>query len=124
MPKRETFSAVIQKAEELQVRDHLLGFTVAARKVQTDSKQGSYHLVLLNHSKKTVSVTTYRKEELEKANSDYSDLEQQIEKGEPVQAVLVAAGPIKDLRRAYPNYFLDTREFLKQLTRIEKQLNV
>jgi len=58
---------------------------------------------------------------LERANQDYTSKEQQIEEGEPFQAILVSAGSIKNLRSAYPNYFLDTREFLKQLARIEKQ---
>lgn len=35
-----------------------------------------------------------------------------------VQVVLVSAGSIESLKRAYPNYFLDTHEFLKQLDKI------
>ena len=34
------------------------------------------------------------------------------------QAVLVATGPLDNLRRAYPNYFLDTREFIATINRM------
>lgn len=99
----------------------MLTFTIATEQVKHDSKKGNYHLIVLHYELKTVHVTTYRQDELELANQDYTTIEQQIQKGEPFQAVLVSAGSIKNLRSAYPNYFLDTREFLKQLARIEKQ---
>jgi putative GTP pyrophosphokinase len=33
---------------------------------------------------------------------------------------LVTTGSVESLRRAYPNYFLDTKQFLSALSRIEK----
>jgi hypothetical protein len=47
---------------------------------------------------------------------DYAQTEARAIDGEPIEAVLVSAGPIAQLRRAYPNYFLDTHEFV---TRVE-----
>ena len=39
-----------------------------------------------------------------------------------VQVVLVSTGSIDALRRVYPNYFLDTTEFIKALDRISKKI--
>jgi hypothetical protein len=47
---------------------------------------------------------------------------QQVNKaGEEIEAVLVAADPIEALKKAYPNYFLDTREFIVQIQRVIQQ---
>ena len=43
------------------------------------------------------------------------DIEKAISKGTHADAVLVSAESFANLRRAYPNYFLDTKEFLAAL---------
>lgn len=123
LPKEETYQKVIKKMEELDVRDKLMAFSVATKHVSTDSKKGSYHLIVLNSIEKKVSIFTYAKDQLEKANKDYVKLERKASEEKPFQAVLVSAGSIKSLRQAYPNYFLDTREFVKQLNRIKRTVN-
>ena len=55
---------------------------------------------------------------LQKAMADYVKAEARTDKGEPVEAVLVSAGRINLLRKAYPNYFLDTDAFLKSVDSI------
>jgi hypothetical protein len=47
------------------------------------------------------------------ASSDYITLEKRI--GEGKDAVLVSADSIEALRLAFPNYYLDTNLFLKEL---------
>jgi hypothetical protein len=32
--------------------------------------------------------------------------------------VLVSAGPVEALKKAYPNYFLDTNGFIRQIERV------
>lgn len=56
----------------------------------------------------------------ERANAEYMKAEKRASDGEHIQVVLVSAGSIDSLRRAYPNYFLDTHDFLRHLKRIEK----
>ena len=36
--------------------------------------------------------------------------------------VLVATSSLESLRKAYPNYFLDTNDFLKQLKNLEERV--
>jgi putative GTP pyrophosphokinase len=120
--KEQTFKAVIERAHLLGVRQKLVAYSVAAGRVYDDRKSGSYHLVILNPNEKTVNIQSYSQSNLDEASKEYSRAEQRIADGEPIQAVLVSAGSIKNLRRAYPNYFLDTREFIQGLSRIEKLL--
>ena len=79
----------------------------------------------LQSAQKSVSITPFRRDQLEEANIAYSNAEKQsAEKEQQIQVVLVAAGSVDSLRRAYPNYFLDTHDFLKQLKYIEKSLKI
>ena len=55
------------------------------------------------------------------ANEAYAKAEiKASESSQDIQAVLVSTGTISSLRRAYPNYFLDTTQFINALLRIPR----
>jgi len=112
------FSAVREQETRLHVLDKLSGFAVAADHITTERGSGAYHLVVLDSRKRSVSIRPYPKTRLEDANHDYAEIEKLTKAGEPVEAVLVSAGPIEALRKAYPNYFLDTQEFIAEIGRV------
>lgn len=116
----DTFRAVLDQVEQLQVKDRLQAFSIAAKKIHIDKKPGSYHLVILNTVEKSVEIRTYSASDLSVAGKHYTEIESRIAEGAHLQAVLVSAGNIENLRRAYPNYFLDTFKFIQQINRIEK----
>lgn len=120
--KQEAFEAVIDLCNDLSVRARLRAFAVAVESIHTDRRAGSFHLLVLDPVNKVVNITTFSQNNLEVASGKYAEIEKRISDGEHLQAVLVSAGPIDELKRAYPNYFLDTHEFIQQLNRIEKQL--
>jgi len=115
---QETFARVSQAESELEVLEKLRGFSIAANKISEGKGQGKYHLVVLNSVERSVAITPYPFSRLEQANTDYVAIEQRARNGEPVEAVLVSAGPIESLRKAYPNYFLDTQDFIKQIRKM------
>ena len=49
-------------------------------------------------------------------------LEHQERNNPEIDVVLAAAGGMKDLRKAYPNYFVDTKSFIKTLNDICAEL--
>lgn len=120
--KRETFEATTQDSARLGVRDMLLGYSSAVKAIPTGTARAAYYLVQLNfgEEKKSVDIKPFAREQLEKANAEYMEAEKRASSGEQIQVVLVSAGSIESLRRAYPNYFLDTHDFLRHLKRIEK----
>lgn len=120
LEKDKTFFETIAEANRLNLRDRLQAFSIAAEKIHLDKRIGSYHLIILNLENRTVAVQTYGQSSLNEASDEYSTIEKRISRGEQLQAVLVSAGPIENLRKAYPSYFLDTREFIWRLNRIEK----
>ena len=121
LSRQQTFQKVINDAHTLDVKNRLAAFAVVVDAITSDKRRGSYHLIVLNPEQKTVTIRTYSLQRLEQANQDYTQEELHISEGEPIQVVLVSAGPIENLRRAYPNFFLDTGEFVKHLTKIENR---
>lgn len=122
LSEQETFNAVIEQSNRLDVINKLQAFSVATDRISNDKQPGSYHLVVLNICEKTVSIKSYGKRKLDEANEDYTNFERQISGGAPLQVVLVSAGPVESLRRAYPNYFLDTDAFILQIRQIQQQV--
>jgi hypothetical protein len=121
--REETFKRVAEGERRLHVLDKLRGFSVAADKIVTEKGQGAYHLVVLNSLDKSVLIRPFPIARLEEANTAYSEVEKRGQKGEPVEAVLVSAGPIEALKKAYPNYFLDTHEFIRQIEKVIEEAN-
>lgn len=122
LSKRDTFMQTLEDADDLQVIQKLKGFTIALNAITTDRRTGVYHLIVLDLAKLTVQITGYPHSHLEEANKRYTEMEERADQGEELQAVLVAAGSIDNLRKAYPNFFLDANEFVNQLGRISKNL--
>lgn len=104
--------------QKLQVLHKLNGFAIAANRITKERGQGAYHLVILDSTARTVTIRPFPQTRLEEANNAYAEIENRAKVGENVEAVLVSAGPIEALRKAYPNYFLDTQAFVHQINKI------
>lgn len=75
------------------------------------TKAAKYYLLELFPTKEEVRVTPFRAGELKRATEAYMLAETTLA-GPLEQAVLVSAESVDSLKRAYPNYFLDTDVFL------------
>ncbi len=84
------------------------------------AKDAKYFLVDLDPDKGNVTVRRFKAKESAEANRQYTALESQIPDDSRRQVVLVSVADINALKRAYPNYFLDTHEFLRNLARVER----
>lgn len=116
--RQEVFSKLAKAESELHVLSKLEGFSIAANKITSEKGLGVYHLVVLDSANRAVIIHPYPKTQLELANKKYAEIEERIQDGEQIEAVLVSAGPVEALKKAYPNYFLDTREFVSKINQI------
>lgn len=123
LSKKETYVAVKEIEDKLGVLEKLRGFSIAADHITTGEGRGKYHLIILNSDMKTVEIRPYAERSLQQASDDYADVERRAEEGEKIEAVLVAAGSVDALKHAYPNYFLDTHEFIHQVKRMLSEAN-
>jgi hypothetical protein len=73
--------------------------------------RAKYFLLTLNAPEGTLDIRRYQKREIERASEEYQAVERAIVDSPGVDAVLVSVESIKALKRAYPNYFLDTTGF-------------
>ncbi|MGK0557049.1 RelA/SpoT domain-containing protein [Bordetella bronchiseptica] len=103
---------------ELEIIPKLQGFSVAAQNIDVSGKPNSaYHLVILNIPERKVRVRSFTASQLDEATEAYAEAEKQVQAGQRWEVVLVSAGPIRSLKKAYPNYFLDTDNFVQTVTR-------
>ncbi|WP_074594951.1 RelA/SpoT domain-containing protein [Pseudomonas congelans] len=119
LSKYEILKNTMAIASELEVIDKLTVYNSIVEELHhTQDEKTHYYLLELNTQDRNVSVSGYSREELPKATSDYLDREKAAKGNESVQIVLVAAQSVSALKKAYPNYFLDTGRFVTRLRRI------
>jgi putative GTP pyrophosphokinase len=118
LSEKQTIDEIRQAERRLDALQMMRGLTVAANAIPTTgarTKGWSYHLIVLNSVEKTVQVRAYSRESFNLALEDYSKYEGQAAKGKKIEPVLVSAGPLSRLRRAYPNFFLDVGVFARMV---------
>ena len=121
LPAEEIYDALLSMNEELQVVDKLKGFSVAAQNIHQNRRGGAYHLITLKFEERRVSIRSFSRDRLEEASDRYAEMELQRANGAKIQVVLVSAGSLDNLRKAYPSYFLDTNEFIRYLNLIQRR---
>jgi hypothetical protein len=82
------------------------------------AKDAKYFVVSLDPETVKITVWRYKALQSEAANAHYTELEGAVPDGASTQVVLVSVDNINALRRAYPNYFLDTNRFNMLVTRV------
>ena len=76
-----------------------------------------YFLLELNLTTNRIVVNAYGEDAFEVATVDYLKVEKLEKAGSVTDAVLVSVDSMASLRRAYPNYFMDTRVFIDALNK-------
>ena len=124
MTKMDVFRLVAEMEGRLHVLNKLRGFSIAADKITTEAGGGKYHLVVLNSSDRSVIIKPFSFDQLDEAVAEYGRIEERTKNGELIESVLVSAGPVEALRKAYPNYFLDTHDFIRRVEAMIKEAQI
>lgn len=119
LSKKETIALVVQMEKELGAIEKMKNFSTVINSIGS-KKSYTYHLLVLNSLEHSIAVYTYDRENFEKAMEDYTKFESEAAKGSKLEPVLVSAGPMENLRKAYPNLFLDISEFERTLMTLIK----
>jgi len=118
--KKELYGEIKEREKELSVMEKMetwatLIDTIPNIKQNADTK---FYLLELDIVGEKLVVTGYSNGEGEKAIREYADAEKKYEGKKQYDVVLVGADNISDLKKGYPNYFVDTKEFLKNLQKV------
>lgn len=103
--------------EKLNVIVTLKALRITTEHLEKQKFPGDFYLILIDIEKKKVSLDVFNKSTLDQATQRYLELEKEIDDSKSA-VVLVSATSFKDLKKAYPSYFLDTTEFLSALEKI------
>lgn len=104
-------------AKSLRPVDRLQHYSRAIQVVEKSSSKAKYYLLDLRPSDKILNVTGFLEGSSQQASAAYLQIERSLRTDQGDEAVLVSVDSIDALRRAYPNYFLDTSVFSETVKR-------
>ena len=94
---------------------HLLAGWLMALGHTQHSVEGAHYLLTVDTESKTLRVTPFGPSYLAEATAKYAEVEAEDRQNPNRKSVLVAIDEIEKLREAFPNYYADTRDFIKEL---------
>lgn len=119
MNKAAIVADLLSLEKKLQIFSKLKGLALTAKHIETTSRDFlGYHLMELNLEKNIISLIPFSDKQLESAEELYKAKEQSTKDNPDISIVLISAGNVKNIKKAYPNYFLDTNEFIRSVHRI------
>lgn len=117
--RKELVQEITALTKNLKVKETLDAYGTLINHVSgAESQQAKYYLVYLNLSDRKIRTTRFSSDQSELANITYLEAERGVAEGSGDQVVLVSVDSVRALRRAYPNYFLDTKKFANILSTI------
>ena len=118
--EKKLYLLIKEKEKELNVRTKMENWTKSIKLFDDLKNKKNIHFFLLELDTvlERLTISAYSKRQEDKAIKDYADAEKKIYGKKEYDVVLVGADTILDLKKAYPNYFLDTKEFIIYLNKI------
>ena len=120
-PKADLVTQLQKEIQELHVVENLTVYTAAYKTISKSTakgRKGHYSLILLNSRENTILLETYGVSQFDIAAQAYLDLERKHFEDQLINVVLVNTGDIKKLELSYPNYFMDTKTLVQNLSLI------
>jgi ppGpp synthetase/RelA/SpoT-type nucleotidyltranferase len=116
--EKELYSEIKNLAKELKVLEKMRAWRSSMKHLE--DKKDSLFLLRLDIGKKQIYISQYKNNEngMKNATEDYSKEEKKYKNNDNCDVVLIWAENLKDLKKAYPNYFADTQEFIFYLQKI------
>jgi Region found in RelA / SpoT proteins len=104
-----------QLAHKLRAIKTLNAYRAAINWAGTQKKiDARYFMMQYDYDENKVTVSTFSSRDSTKANTEYTNAEQKV-RADSKNIVLVSVDSINALKKAYPNYFLDTQHFANLL---------
>ena len=120
----DTFSEMKILVEQLSFFEHLAAFKVATKAISEHTDGAGYYIVKLELENRLVSYAHFQKNRIDDATEFYNREEEKHSGNNQVDIVMVSANSVADLRRAYPNYFMDTSVFESNLANAYNRKNL
>lgn len=120
--EKELYKLIKEKEKELNIITLLKRWNDSMRLIEDLKSQNKQLFILeLDMNQEKVTISGFSKRDEQKAIQMYSEIEKRIYGRNEYDVVFVGVDDIQDLKKAYPNYFADTKEFIKLLERINSK---
>ena len=103
--------------------DNLNALVGVVNMAEQQSFTGGYVLLVIDYEEKAVRLRHFAQDDKDKANEQYAQIEKSIDKAKEA-IVLVAVSDVKELREAYPSYFLNSEEFIAALSDFQQACRI
>lgn len=113
----KSIEKVKQDIEKIELLNKLRSFNIVADHISNSTK-GQYILLKMDFKQRSVEIIQYSKAKFKQANAYYLKMEIDNLNNGAVEIVLISIQDIKKLEQSYPNYFMDTTEFIKNLEKL------
>lgn len=120
--EEELFKLIKELEQDLKVITRLEHWSNSIKEFGDlkNKKNAHFFLLELDAIQEKITISTFSKRQEVKALKEYALAEKKIY-GKPEYDVVLVGAEINELKKAYPNYFLDTKEFIKLLKEITKK---
>lgn len=120
----ESFKSIVSEIKKIDRKTNIVSILSALNaSIEHISKKkvlrNGYYILILDYEKRTIKILCFEQSEIEMATKTYGEIEQMIGKrGKKEDAVLVSASTFELIKLAYPNYFIDIKEFVNKIRKI------
>lgn len=105
---------LIRKEKIIQL---LQGWNLTVNFLEKTIEEADIYLLLQSTNEMSLRIQPFFNNQRAEAEKEYLSTEKQYESEEHIQVVLVSVESIGALRRAYPNYFVDTKTFIEAVNK-------
>lgn len=115
----DTYGEMMRLEQKLNARVRLNAFTVSTQFIaERSDRKSDYFLLELTEHASQIQVTQFSPEMLSSATHQYIECEKKAKEQPEYDVVLVSASSVHNLMAAYPNYFADSKGFLRYLGQV------
>lgn len=112
---------ICQKIEKLVKKHNILqnlkALAVSNKNIENQANNKNYYfIVLLDFDKSTLRITGFKKRDFEEAKKLYDFYEEDL-RDKNSDVVLISLDEVKMLKKAFPNYYLDSNSFIDVITK-------
>jgi len=111
---------IAQLDEDIKFRECVASYGVGFKAIdQSKAMKNRYWFLLrLDIQKRELNIRSYKVRDIRTAEKHLAEAERERESGAIIDVCLVSVHDMRNLRRAYPNYHLDTTRFLARLNTV------
>jgi len=98
--------------------EKLESYRTALNYIENSRSEDHFFILHLKLKESRLVISSFKKSQSKLANERYLEVEQRIKPESEEETVLVSVDFIASLKKAYPNYFLDTKAFVEEVNRV------